>query len=100
MKGENEMAEKVFSLINIDEVDKNIHKEFYPRISHVQRKKLIDCIKRSEVFFEDETGNDVTDLTPSDFEKLSETEKYLAYENMLMMFYGCLAELEELQESI
>ena len=46
MKGENEMAEKVFSLINIDEVDKNIHKEFYPRISHVQRKKLIDCIKR------------------------------------------------------
>ena len=100
MKGENEMAEKVFSLIDIDEVDKNIHKEFYPRISHVQRKKLIDCIKRSEVFFGDETGDDVTDLTPSDFEKLSEAEKYLAYENMLAMFYGCLAELEELQESI
>lgn len=94
------MSKNNFALVNLDKVDAEIYSAFYPRISHKQRKRIIDCIRRNEMIFEDETGGDVTDLSPADFEKLSESEKYLAYENVLMMFYGSQGELEELQQNI
>lgn len=94
------MSKNNFALVDLDKIDAELYSEFYPRISHKQRKRVIDCIRRNEMIFEDVTGGDVTDLSPADFEKLSEAEKYLAYENMMIMFYGSQGELEELQESI
>lgn len=46
-------------------------------------------------YFEDETGMSPDDLSKEDFIKLDDGLKWLAYENLLEMFYGAIAELEE-----
>ncbi|MDY7044064.1 hypothetical protein RVS70_07570 [Virgibacillus sp. M23] len=45
--------------------------------------------------FEDETGKSPEELTNEEFINLSDDLKWLAYENLLEMFYGVSGELEE-----
>ncbi|WP_176087333.1 hypothetical protein [Virgibacillus dokdonensis] len=45
--------------------------------------------------FEDETGKSPEELTQEEFIALSDELKWLAYENVLEMFYGVSGELEE-----
>ncbi|MCC2249105.1 hypothetical protein JUJ52_03915 [Virgibacillus sp. AGTR] len=48
--------------------------------------------------FEDETGKSPEELTKEEFINLSDDLKWLAYENLIEMFYGVSGELEELEE--
>lgn len=48
-------------------------------------------------YFEDETGMPPDDLSKEDFIKLDDDLKWLAYENLLEMFYGAMGELEEVE---
>ncbi|EQB35015.1 hypothetical protein M948_18085 [Virgibacillus sp. CM-4] len=45
--------------------------------------------------FEDETDKSPEELTKEEFSNLSDDLKWLAYENLLEMFYGVSGELEE-----
>lgn len=49
--------------------------------------------------FEDETGKSPEELTQEEFIALSNELKWLAYENVIEMFYGVLGELEEAIEN-
>lgn len=82
-------------LVDLDRLDSRIYNEFYPRISHKQRKRIIQAAELSQKVFEDETEQDLLGLTEDEFLKLSDSKKYLAYENVLEMFFGATAELEE-----
>lgn len=46
-------------------------------------------------YFEDKTGKSPDDLSEEEFKSLSDDLKWLAYENLIEMFYGAIAELEE-----
>lgn len=48
-----------------------------------------------EECFEDKTGKSPDDLSEEDFKSLGDDLKWLAYENLLEMFYGAVAEAEE-----
>ena len=87
-------------LVNINTLDQEIHREFYPRISHKRRIHLLHCIRRNSVYFEDETSEDLMWMDKETFGNLTDELKYIAYTNMIEMTVGILNELEELQESI
>ncbi len=36
-------------LVDLDKLDNLLYMEFYPRISHKQRKKIIDCVRDAEI---------------------------------------------------
>ncbi|AUJ26581.1 hypothetical protein [Virgibacillus dokdonensis] len=48
--------------------------------------------------FEDETGKSPEELTQEEFNNLSDELKWLAFENVIEMFYGISGELEEVLE--
>ncbi len=52
-------------------------------------------MKQMSNCFEDETGKSPEELTQEEFIALSDELKWLAYENVLEMFYGVSGELEE-----
>ncbi|SHG82425.1 hypothetical protein [Virgibacillus chiguensis] len=45
--------------------------------------------------FEDETGKSPEELTQEEFNNLSDELKWLAFENVIEMFYGISGELEQ-----
>lgn len=92
------MESKEMVLVDMELLDSKVYVEFYPRISHKQRQRLTNCIRRNAVYFEDKTSKDLLGLTQEEFSKLSEEQKFLAYENLVEMFCGSQAELEEQQE--
>lgn len=85
-------------LVDMEQLDNKVYTEFYPRVSHKQRKRLMNCIRRNTVKFEDETSKDLLGLTQEEFSQLSEEQKFVAYENLVEMFCGSQAELEEQRE--
>ncbi|MCN73793.1 hypothetical protein DSO10_04665 [Listeria monocytogenes] len=86
------------TLVDIDSLDKNLLDNFYPRISHRQRKKVLDAVKLSSAYFEDDTNKDLIGLNQEEFSQLSLEQQYILYENLVEMFYGCIAELEDMND--
>ncbi|TYU88951.1 hypothetical protein FZX01_05430 [Listeria monocytogenes] len=81
------------TLVDIDSLDKKLLTDFYPKISHKQRKRIMDTVKLSAAYFEDDTNKDLMGLNQEELSQLSSEQQYILYENLVEMFYGCIAEL-------